>query len=121
MTEPLPDRPEPVVDAARRLGILFAGAVLAVGGLWFALAEGVTRDNIGTVATLAGGAATAVVAFVAYLLSLRQGRKTAEKVTPLADPRDARGVVLVPADTYGEHAADRPPDPPDVLKGAPPW
>lgn len=106
MTEP--DRPQPVVDAATRLGTLFAAVVLAIGLLWFVIAEGVTRDNIGTVATLAGGAVTALAAFGAYVWAKVQGRRAAAEVTPTADPRDDRGVRLIPVDGggYGGHAPD---------------
>lgn len=105
MTTPAPGRPQPVVDAAKQLGMLVAGAFIAVGVVWFLVVGGINSDNLLTVGTAVGAAVTAVVALAAYVWTLWQARKTAQKVTPLEDPRDHRGVELVPADAYGRHAA----------------
>lgn len=106
-----PDRPQPVLDAAK-LGGLVSAAVTTVGGAVFLIAAGVTSDSVGAVGTAVGLAVTALVALVVYVVSGVQGRKASAKVTPLTDPQDDRGVALVPVDEYGEHAAlpgdDRP-------------
>lgn len=103
MTTPDLTRPQPVVDAAK-LGGLVSAAVIAVGGALFLILAGVTTDTLGAVGIAIGAAVTAVTALIVYVVSLVQGRKAAEKVTPLEDPRDYRGVQLVPADSYGRHA-----------------
>lgn len=100
-------RPQPVLDAAK-LGGLVSAAVIAVGGAVFLVLAGITTDTIGVVGVAIGAAVTAVTALVVYLVSVIQGRKVSARVTPLDDPRDDRGVQLVPVDGYGEHAADAP-------------
>lgn len=94
-------RPQPVVDAAK-LGGLVSAAVVAVGGAIFLVLAGVSTDTIGAVGVAIGAAVTAVTSLVVYVVPLVQGRKAAAKVTPLAAPRDHRGVELVPVDQLNQ-------------------
>lgn len=111
MTEPLPShltpgpdhaagvdptRPQPVVEAAQKLGALVAAAFVAVGVVWFLILNGINAENLSTVGVAIGAAVTAVVALASYLGALWQARKASGLVTPLESPRDAEGRPLVP-------------------------
>lgn len=103
MTEPIPtlvdgeapDRPEPVLDAAKLAGALSA-LVVAVVGLVLLIVAGRAAD-LDALTSALNGIGLAIAAVVAYLAPVWQARKARAKVTPLTDPRDAVGDQLVPS------------------------
>jgi hypothetical protein len=96
-TPPDEPRPEPVLSAARVAGVV-SGVILGIGGVLKLVGVLVPRDydlqalaDQTSYAVLALGAAWAVIG--PYLTARLRAR---DKVTPLADPRDAYGRKLVP-------------------------
>ena len=106
-----PERPEPVLDAAR-LGGLLAAAVVTVGAVVTLVLAGRWTDLDALGASL-GAALGALMALAAYVAPVWQARKARAKVTPLSSPRDADGTPLV-ADlgdgATGEPYAGQPTD-----------
>jgi tryptophan synthase alpha subunit len=107
-------RPQPVVDGVEEATVLAtrvsafiksAGAALVLFGI-------TSDDQVAKVATVAGLVVVTGGELVSYIYTRVQLRKAAKAaaaaVTPLASPRDDRGVELVPVDQLvdepGKHA-----------------
>lgn len=93
------DTPTPVLDATK-LGGLVSAAVVSVVGVVVLIGAGVTVENVTGLGLALGAAVTALTSLVVYVVSVAQGRKAAEAVTPLAKPRDSRGRRLVPENRH---------------------
>lgn len=92
-------RPEPVLDAAKLAGAI-AAVIVAVGiALRLAGLADVVDEDLARIAEAASnavlGAATAWALVGPWITARLKAR---DKVTPLTDPRDARGVELLPVD-----------------------
>ncbi len=92
-TDPEP-RPEPVLDEAKTAAKVTS---LLTAVLTVATVLGYTTAGEASGIAAAGlGAAGAVITIVNYLVPIARARKARDKVTPLADPRSADGLTLVP-------------------------
>lgn len=100
-----PTRPNPLAEAASKVGTAWSAAAGVVGAL---VAFGVLTAAQGSAISAAGDAAPATVVALGTIIagvtplisgiiaSFRTASAAREKVTPVADPRDDHGNALIP-------------------------
>jgi hypothetical protein len=87
-------RPEPVLDEAKIASTITGWLTLALG---VATVTGfATTTQVSALGAAGIGIVTGAVTLINYFVPIWRARKAREKVTPLADPHNAKGETLVP-------------------------